>query len=54
MTANPKKNMIQEFRLLEQATKAGDLKLGDGALINHYLELLFLQKGIRAIPAGYL
>ena len=54
MTAKPKKNMIQAFRLLEPITEAGDLKLGDGALINQYPELIFLEKGIRAIPAGYL
>lgn len=54
MTAKPKKNMIQAFRLLEPITEAGDMKLGDGALINQYPELIFLEKGIRAIPAGYL
>ncbi len=54
MTAKPKKNMIQTFRLLEPVTKAGEMKLGDGALINQYPELIYLEKGIRAIPAGYL
>jgi len=54
MTAKPNKNMAQAFHLLEPITEAGDMELGDGAIINQYPELMFLGKGIRAIPVGYL
>lgn len=54
MTAKPDKKMAQAFQLLEPVAKAGDLHLGDGAVINQYPELMFLDKGLRAIPVGYL
>ena len=54
MTAKPNKKMAQAFRLLEPVTEAGDMQLGDGAVINQYPELMFLEKGVRAIPVGYL
>ncbi len=54
MTAKPDKKMAQAFRLLEPLTEAGDMQLGDGAVINQYPELMFLKEGIRAIPVGYL
>jgi hypothetical protein len=54
MTAKPNKSMIQAFNLLEPIMQAGDMQLGDGALINQYPELMYLEKGIRAIPVGYL
>lgn len=54
MTAKPNRNMAQAFHLLEPITEAGDMQLGDGAVINQYPELMFLEKGIRAIPVGYL
>lgn len=54
MTARPNKNMVQAFHLLEPVTEAGDMKLGAGALINQNPELIYLDKGTRAIPVGYL
>jgi hypothetical protein len=54
MTAKPNKNMARAFQLLKPVTEAGDMQLGDGAVINQYPELMFLEKGIRAIPVGYL
>ncbi|MFO7611073.1 MAG: ATP-binding protein [Clostridia bacterium] len=54
MTAKPNKNMAQAFRLLEPVAIAGDMQIGDGAVINQYPELLVLSKGIRSIPVGYL
>jgi uncharacterized protein len=54
MTGKPDKKMAQAFQLLEPIAKAGDLELGDGAVINQYPELMFLDKGLRAIPVGYL
>lgn len=54
MTAKPNKSMARAFRLLEPITKAGDMQLGDGAIINQYPELMFLEAGIRSIPVGYL
>lgn len=46
--------MAQAFHLLEPVTDAGDLQIGDGAVINQYSELMLLEKGISAIPVGYL
>jgi len=46
--------MTQAFHLLKPITEAGDMHLGDGAVINQYPELMFLGKGVRAIPVGYL
>ena len=54
MTAKPNKSMARAFRLLEPITKDGDMQLGDGAIINQYPELMFLEAGIRSIPVGYL
>lgn len=54
MTAKPNKRMIQAFHLLEPVTESGDMQLGDGALINQYPDIMFLEEGVRAIPAGYL
>ena len=54
MTAKPSKKMAQAFHLLEPVTEAGDMQLGDGAVINRYPEMIFLEKGVRAIPVGYL
>jgi len=54
MTAKPNKKMAQAFHLLEPVTEAGDMQMGDGAVINQYPELMLLEKGVRAIPVGYL
>jgi predicted AAA+ superfamily ATPase len=54
MTAKPDKKMAQAFQLLQPIMKSADLELGDGAVINQYPELMFLDKGLRAIPVGYL
>lgn len=54
MTAKPDKSMAQAFRLIEPLTEAGDMQIGDGAVINQYPELMYLIKGIRSIPIGYL
>jgi hypothetical protein len=54
MTGKPNKKMAQAFQLLEPITNAGDLTLGDGAVINQYPELMLLDMGLRAVPVGYL
>lgn len=54
MTAKPNKRMAQSFYLLEPVAEAGDIQLGDGAIINQHPELLFLAKTVRAIPVGFL
>lgn len=54
MTAKPHKKMAQAFHLLDPVTEAGDMYIGDGAIINQHPELMFLEKSIRAIPVGYL
>lgn len=54
MSAKPNKNMVQAFHLLEPVADAGDMQIGDGAVINQYPELILLDKGNRAIPVGYL
>ena len=54
MTAKPNKKMAQAFHLLEPVTEAGDMQMGDGAIINQYPELMLVEKGVRAIPVGYL
>lgn len=54
LTAKPTPRMTKTFRLLEPITNAGDIQLGDGAVINQHPEILLLEKHIRAIPVGYL
>lgn len=54
MSARPDKKMAHAFHLLEPLTSSGDIQLGDGAIINQYPELMYLDKGIRSIPVGYL
>ena len=54
MSARPDRKMVQVFNLLESVADAGDMKIGDGAIINRYPEVMFLGKGVRAIPVGYL
>ena len=54
MTARPDKRMVQAFRLLDPIAAAGDLEVGDGAIIDSYPHVMLLEKGIRSIPIGYL
>lgn len=54
MSAKPTKKMVQAFHLLEPVTEAGDMQVGDGALINQHPDVMLLEKGVRAIPVGYL
>ena len=54
MTAKPQKKMAAAFRLLEPVIEAGDLELGEGAIINQYPELMYLEEKVRSIPVGYL
>ncbi len=54
MTAKPQKKMAVPFRLLEPVIEAGDLELGEGAIINQYPELMYLEEKVRSIPVGYL
>ena len=54
MTAKPSKKMTHAFHLLEPVTEAGDMQIGDGAVISQYPDLMFLSKSIRAIPVGCL
>lgn len=54
LSAKPDKRMARSFRLLEPITESGDMNLGDGAVINLFPELMFLDRGIRSIPVGYL
>ena len=54
MTAKPNKKMGQPFHLLEPIATAGDMHIGDGAIINQYPEVILLEKQLRAIPVGYL
>ncbi len=46
--------MAATFRLLTPVIEAGDLKLGEGAIINQYPELMYLEENVRSIPVGYL
>lgn len=54
MSAKPGKNMAQAFHLLEPVTEAGDMQIGDGAVISQYPKWMLLDKGVRAVPVGYL
>jgi hypothetical protein len=54
MTAKPLKRMASAFRLLEPVSEAGDMQIGDGAVINQYPDLMYLEEHVRAIPVGYL
>lgn len=54
MTAKPVKRMASAFRLLEPVSEAGDMQIGDGAVINQYPDLMYLEEHVRAIPVGYL
>ena len=54
MSAKPVKKMAREFHLLEPITKAGNLELGDGCIMNQYPDILLLDKNLRAVPVGYL
>lgn len=54
MSAKPGKNMAQAFHLLEPVTEAGDMQIGEGAVINQYPKQMLLDKGVRAVPVGYL
>lgn len=54
LTAKPTPRMAQSFNLLAPVTAAGDLKLGDGAVINQYPDIFLLEKNVRSIPVGYL
>jgi len=54
MTAKPQKKMAAAFRLLEPVIEAGDLEFGEGAIINQYPELMYLEEKVRSIPVGYL
>ncbi len=54
MAASPNIKMAQAFRRLEPVTEAGDMQIGEGAIISQCPELMFLSRGIRAVPVGYL
>ncbi len=54
MSARPDRNMARVFNLLKSVADAGDIEIGDGAVINQYPEVVLLEKDIRAIPVGYL
>ncbi|MHB8964297.1 MAG: ATP-binding protein [Saccharofermentanales bacterium] len=54
MSARPEKRMVQAFRLLEPITEAGDMQIGEGAVINQYPDVMFIGNRIRSIPVGYL
>jgi predicted AAA+ superfamily ATPase len=54
MSAKPGKTMARAFHLLDPVTEAGDMQIGDGAVINQYPKSMLLDKGVRAIPVGYL
>ena len=52
--AKPLKRIESAFRLLEPVSEAGDMQIGDGAIINLYPDLMYLEEHVRAIPVGYL
>lgn len=54
MTAKPHKKMGQAFHLLAPIAQAGDLEVGDGAVINQYPQIILLDQHLRGIPAGYV
>lgn len=54
MSAKPGKNMSRAFRLLEPITEAGDMAIGDGAVINQYPKMMLIENKVRAVPVGYL
>ncbi|MFA7673319.1 MAG: ATP-binding protein [Clostridia bacterium] len=54
MTAKPEKRMTQTFRILEDAIKADNMQIGDGAIIDLYPDLLLIDKKAWSIPVGYL
>ena len=47
-TANPKKEMLKNFRLLERAKK----KIGNGGLICLYDKLLKIDEDLYVVPLG--
>lgn len=53
-SAQPTKKMASAFDRLKPIAEAGDLEIGDGAIINRYQELYYIDEKIRAIPIEYL
>ncbi len=54
LTAKPTARMGQAFRLLEPVAQKGDMKIGEGVVINLYPEIIHLKENIRSLPAWYL
>ena len=54
MTASPDKRTAQTFGLLAPIAEAGDLAMGDGAVICQIPAAMLIAPGVRGIPVGFL